>query len=184
MYAAPQTMIDNLKTNTGKSLEEWVTIVKNENFEKHGQIISFLNEKHNFNNGIANLVAHKSKSSDADSAADSNYLIEKLYTGKGSLKPIYDKLLNENRKFGNDVETAPKNAYVSMRRKKQFAILQPATKIKFEIALNLKGEKATGKLEEIKIENAMCSHKINIWAVGDIDKEIINWLKLAYEKTG
>lgn len=92
--------------------------------------------------------------------------------------------MNEIQKFGNDVEVAPKNAYVSLRRKKQFAILQPATKTRFEIGINLKGQPATGRLESITAANAMCSHKINLASIEEADKEVIQWLKRAYDSGG
>lgn len=128
MDKATQTMIDNVFKNTGKTLEQWIEIVKKENFEKHGEIIKFLKEQHGFTHGFANLVAHKVKSSDAGSAENTDDLIISQYQGKEYLKPIYDKLLSEILTFGNDIEIAPKNTYVSLRRKKQFAILNPATK--------------------------------------------------------
>lgn len=64
------TMIENLRKNTGKSLEEWIAIVKAGGFQKHGEIIKFLKESHGFTHGFANLVAHKAKGSDAGSAED------------------------------------------------------------------------------------------------------------------
>ena len=85
MDQAELTMIDNLKKNTGKWLDEWIQIVKQQNFEKHGQIISFLKEKHAFTHGFANLVAHKAKSSDAGSVENKDELIEKQYKGKEHL---------------------------------------------------------------------------------------------------
>jgi predicted transport protein len=86
--------------------------------------------------------------------------------------------------FGGDIEIAPKNAYVSLRRKKQFAILQPATKTRFEIGINLKGQAPSGKLESITAANAMCSHKINVADISDIDVEVLNWIKVAYDNAG
>jgi len=120
MDQAEKTMLDNLYKNTGKTLDQWIEIVKKQNFEKHGQIIKFLKEKYSFTHGFANLVAHKSKGSDAGSVKDKNELIEKQYNGKEHFLPIYNKLLSEIKKFGKDMEIAPKNAYVSLRRKKQF----------------------------------------------------------------
>ncbi|MGK9118301.1 DUF5655 domain-containing protein [Olivibacter jilunii] len=76
---------------------------------------------------------------------------------------------------------APKNAYVSLRRKKQFAILQPATKIRFEIGINPKGQQAEGKLEAITAANSMCSYLISPAGIDDIDPEVIGWIKVAYE---
>jgi hypothetical protein len=73
---------------------------------------------------------------------------------------------------------------VSLRRKKQFAILQPATKTRFEIGINLKGQEPKGKLEAINTPNAMCSHRINLSEIKDIDKEVLGWLIAAYDNAG
>ncbi|MBK7338730.1 MAG: DUF4287 domain-containing protein [Saprospirales bacterium] len=184
MDQATLTMIENLHKNTGKTLEQWIDIVKKETFAKHGDIINFLKEQHNLTYGFANLIAHKSKGSDAGSVENQDDLISKQYQGKEHFKPLYDKLMAEIQGFGKDIELAPKNAYVSLKRKKQFATLQPATKTRFEIGINLKGQAPTGKLEAINSANAMCSHKINLADISDIDKEVIDWIKAAYEKAG
>ena len=183
MDKATQTMIENLHKNTGKKLEQWIEIVNKENFKKHGEIIKFLKEQHEFTHGFANLVAHKAKESDAGSAKNGDGLIASQYKGKEHLKPIYDKLISKIQTFGNDIEIAPKKAYVSLRRKKQFATLNPATKTRFEIGINLKGQEPKGKLEAEK-PNAMCSHKIKIEDISEIDNEVIDWLKTSYENAG
>ena len=180
---AEKTMLDNLFKNTGKTIEQWIDIVKKQKFEKHGEIVNFLKDKYILTYGYANLVAHKSKGSDAGSVEDKNDLIEKQYKGKEHFKPIYEKLMSEILKFGNDIEIAPKNAYVALRRKKQFAMLQPATKTRFEIGLNLKGEPNKGKLVSAG-SNLMCSHKINLTSEKDIDKEVVEWIRESYERAG
>ncbi len=184
MDKGTQTMIENLYKNTGKTLAEWIEIIKKESFAKHGEMLKFLKEQHSLSHGFANLIALKAKGSDAGSAINQDDLITKQYQGKELLKPLYEKIISEIQLFGNDIEIAPKNAYVSLRRKKQFAILQPATKTRFEIGVNLKGEAQTGKLEAINSANAMCSHKINLTDIKDIDAEVIQWLKTAYENAG
>lgn len=184
MDKATEAMIENLHKNTGKTLEQWITIVTKEKPGKHGEIIKFLKEAHGLTHGYANLIAHRTKGSDAGSVENTDVLIEKQYKGKEHLKPIYDRLLGEIRKFGGDIELAPKIAYVSMRRKKQFAILQPATKTRFEIGINLKGQEPKGKLEAINTPNAMCSHRINVADTKEVDNEVIGWLKQAYENAG
>ena len=184
MDKAEQTMVDNLHKNTGKSLEQWIQIVQKENFEKHGQILKFLKEQHSFTHGFANLVAMKARGADAGSVENKDELIERQYRGKEHFRPIYNRLMLEILKFGDDIEVAPKNAYVSLRRKKQFAVLQPATKSRFEIGINLKGQEPEGRLEAITSANAMCSHKMNLTETGDINEEVIRWIKAAYESAG
>ena len=73
---------------------------------------------------------------------------------KSHIKNIVSKL-----RYNIIVETF--NALYLLRRKKQFATLNPATKTRFEIGINLKGQEPKGKLEPEK-PNAMCSHKINL----------------------
>lgn len=180
MDKATQTMIDNLFKNTGKTLEQWSDIVNSQNITKHGEIVKFLKDTYGITHGFANLIAHKAKGSDAGSAENQDDLIVKQYQGKEHFKPLYDKLIAEIQSYGKDIEIAPKNAYVSLRRKKQFATLNPATKTRFEIGINLKGREPKGKLEAEK-PNSMCSHKINISDIKDIDKEVFDWIKLAYD---
>ncbi len=183
MDQTTRTMIENLHKNTGKTLEQWIEIVKNENFSKHGEVIKSLKDTHGLTHGYANLIAHKAKGTDAGSAENQNDLIESQYKGKEHFKPLYDRLTAEIQKLGKDIEIAPKNAYVSFRRKKQFATLQPATKTRFEIGINLKGQEPKGKLEAEK-PNSMCSHKINLTDISGIDKEVTEWIKTAYDNAG
>ena len=184
MDQGTQTMIENLKKNTGKSLEQWIEIVNHKNFAKHGEIIKFLKEEHTFTHGFANFVALRARDTNADSVNNIDTVVEKQYKGKENLMPVYEALLVDILKFGNDIEVAPKNAYVSLRRKKQFAILEPATKTRFEIGLNLKGQAATGILQSINSANAMCSHKINLSGKADITKEVMEWIKKSYDTAG
>jgi predicted transport protein len=184
MDQAEQTMLDNLLKNTGKSLDEWVGIMRKENFQKHGEILKHLKENHGFTHGFANLVALKTLKSDAGSAENSDDLVQKQYKGKEQFWPVYQKLITEISTFGSDVELAPKVSYVSVKRKKQFALLFPVTKTRFEIGVNLKGQAPEGILESETKSNAMCSHKIIINHEEQITPEVISWLKKAYEAAG
>lgn len=184
MDPATQTMIDNLHKNTGKTLEDWIGIVEKEKLQKHGEILKFLKETHGFTHGFANLVAHKALKTDAGSAEDQDDLVRKQYVGKESFWPIFENLKSEIEAFGKDVEFAPKNAYVSVKRKKQFAMLIPATKTRFEIGINLKGQPAQGMLESETKANAMCSHKIVINHEEQLTSEVFEWLKKAYDAAG
>ena len=160
-----------------------MNILRAINFSKHGEIIKFLKEAHSVTHGYANMLAHQLRGSSSDMVENKDDLIINQYKGKEHFKSVYDKLINEISKFGNDIEISPKKAYVSLRGKKQFAILQPATKTRFEIGLNLKGEKPVGMLEEIKASNSMCSHKINLSSLDEVNTEVLNWVKVSYEKS-
>lgn len=180
MDKALETMLANLQKNTGKSLEEWVAIVHGTGLSKHGEIIAFLKNEHQFGHGFANLVAHSALKSDAASLSETTDLVAEQYKGKEELFPIYQSLMAEIEKFGTDVEVAPKKAYVSLRRNKQFALIQPSTKTRLDIGLNLKDAAPVGKLELSGSANAMCSHRVRIEQPADVTPEVIGWIKQAY----
>jgi predicted transport protein len=177
------TMLESLKEKTGHSLDEWKKVIAKQNLSKHGEIVKFLKETHNVTHGYASEIALKVLGSDADSTANTDDLIVSQYKGKEHLKAYYDKLLAEIEQFGGDFEIAPKKSYVSLKRKKQFIILNPASKTRFEIGFNLKGVAPKGKLEAEK-PNGICSHKINLSDINEIDKEVIDWIKMAYDNAG
>jgi predicted transport protein len=177
------TMLENLKEKTGHSLDEWKKIIAKEKLSKHGEIVKFLKESHQVTHGYASEIALKVLGSDADSAANANDFIETQYKGKEHLKAYYDKLIETISTFGGEYKIDPKKTYVSLKRKKQFVILNPASKTRFEIGFNLKGIEAKGKLENEK-PNGICSHKINLSDISEIDKEVIDWIKKAFDNAG
>ena len=175
-------MIANMKDKTGKTLPQWVKIAEGAKLEKHGQIVKFLKSDHGMTHGFANLVAHKTLESDAGSAAATDDLVDAQYSGpKADLRPIYDSLVAAVKKFGKDVEIAPKKAYVSLRRNKQFGLVQPSTKTRVDVGINLKGTKAAGRLEPSGSFNAMVSHRVRVSDAKEVNKELIGWLKKAFD---
>lgn len=181
---ATQSQIANIEKNTGKKLDQWIGIVNKSGFAKHGELVNFLKEKHGFTHGNANVIVHFAKQSHAGAAANSEDLVEAQYNGKENLKPWYDMIMKDVSKFGKDVQVSPKKSYVSLVRKKQFAIIQPSTKTRLDVGLNIKGVSASGSVEDGKSWNAMCTHRIRVEDAKMINKDLINWIKQAYDQAG
>ena len=177
-------MEKGLLEKTGKELSEWVRIVKKENFEKHGEILKFLKTKHGFTHGYANFVALKARESDAASQ-DPDELVNSQYSkGKEHLKPVYERLQEEIAKFGDDIQFIPKKANVSVKRKYQFALIQPSTKTRLDLGLKIKGKEPSGRLESSGPFGAMCTHRVQITEASEVDPEVISWLAEAYQGAG
>jgi hypothetical protein len=175
-------MIAGMSEKTGKSLEEWLKIVRSSGLTKHKEMMTLLKGDHALTHGFANLVALEALQSESQTASDPASLVDAQYAGsKAPLKPIYDKLMSAISKFGKDVDVSPKKAYVSVRRNKQFAIVQPSTATRLDVGINLKGVEPTGRLEKSGSFNSMVSHRVRLEKVGDIDAELLGWLKVAYE---
>lgn len=181
---AEAAMIKNLKENTGKTLEQWVSIARGSGGAKHGEIVAFLKGEHGLTHGYANLVAHRLLKSAASDVAPEDLVAQQFAGAKAGLKPIYDRLIEEIRRFGPDVEVSPKKAYVSIRRAKQFAILQPTTTTRMDVGITLKGSPPTGRLEASGSFNAMVSHRVRVTTPAEADAELIGWLRRAYDAAG
>jgi len=177
MSQALQTMINNMPEKTGKSLAEWKEILKNKSFAKHGEAVKFLKEEHGVTHGFANTIVTLSKESN-DTADD---LVVNQYQGKENLIPIYEKLLTVVSSFGQDVVKTPKKNSVSIIRKRQFALIKPATKTRIDLGLKLKEKPTTERLQNSGPFGTMCTHRVQLQSVDQVDNELIEWLKEAYK---
>lgn len=174
------TMKANIKDKTGKPLAAWLRIIKSSKLAKHGEIVKLLKSKHGVTHGFANMIAHEQLSGGKTESADG--LIDQQYSGaKAELRPIYDALMGVVQKLGKDVEIAPKKAYVSLRRNKQFALIQPSTKDRVDVGINLKGTKPTDRLEKSGSFNSMVSHRVRVTDKKQVNAELKKWLKAAYD---
>lgn len=176
-------MIANMPEKTGKSLQEWVALLGPVGARKHGELMKVLKGEHGLTHGYANLVAHTARDSlpSNDKADDP---VAAQYAGKEALKPVYDRLVELVQAFGDDVEIAPKKAYVSLRRAKQFALIQPTTKTRVDIGIKLKDTAPTDRLEASGSFNSMVTHRVRTSGIDDLDAELSAWLKAAYDAAG
>jgi len=166
-------MEKGLLEKTGKSLTHWIKIVHATKIEKHKAIIDYLKSEHGFTYGYANFVAHKSKKSDAASQ-EADDLLANQYKGKESLKPIYEALVAAIEKFGTDITQTPKKSAVSMIRKKQFALIKPATKTRIDLGLKIKGKPTMDRLENSGPFGSMCTHRVRLTTADQVDNELKN----------
>ncbi len=178
MDKAQQTMIDNMPEKTGKSLQEWKKLLQSKLFSKHSEAVNYLKKEHGVTHGFANTIVLLSKEN-KDSPTD---LVTNQYTGKEQLLPMYNAILDFVKTLGNDVVITPKKTSVSIIRKKQFALIKPATKTRIDLGLKIKDKPTTDRLENSGPFGTMCTHRVQLTETTQIDAELKNWLKEAYEK--
>ena len=84
--------------------------------------------------------------------------------------------------FGDDIEIAPKKGYVSLRRRKQFAMIQPSTTGRIDVGLILKDEPPSERLEPAAGFNALFTHRVRVTGIEDVNTQLIGWLHHAYDR--
>ncbi|NNK75890.1 MAG: DUF4287 domain-containing protein, partial [Maribacter sp.] len=105
------------------------------------------------------------------------------YKGKEALFPIYEKLISFVKRLGSDVIVTPKKSSVSIIRKRQFVLIKPATKTRIDLGFKLKDKPTTNRLQNSGPFGSMCTHRVQISDVNEIDDELKDWIKEAYSKS-
>lgn len=128
--------------------------------------------------GYANTIVRLSK----EEENTPEELVSNQYKGKESLVPILNKLLSIVKEFGEDVRVTPKKTEVSLDRKRKFAVIRPATKSRIDLGLKLKGVPCSGRLENSGPFGTMCTHRVRLNDANQVDAQLIEWLKDAYQR--
>lgn len=185
MDKALATQLANIEKRTGKSLDELATLVRSSGLSRHGEIRDMLKRDLGMGHGDANTLVHYVLQSDGASAAEKNpsAVLDEIYAGaKSALRPIHDKLMLEIETFG-PFEIAPKKGYVSLRRKKQFAMIGPGTNSRVDIGLNVKDLDHASRLRAMP-PGGMCQYQVRVTDPAEVDSELIAWIRRAYENAG
>jgi hypothetical protein len=180
---AVQTQLNNIQKKTGKSLAQLAAIAKKSGLSKHGELRDMFKEKLGLGHGDANSLVHAILQSDGTRAAkgkSADAVLDEIYSdAKAGFRPIHEKLMKEINTFGA-FEIVPKKGYVSLRRKKQFAMIGPKTNTRFEVGINAKGFRKNARLLE-QPSGSMCNYIVNVSEASGVDSELISWIKSAYE---
>lgn len=185
---AVETQLQNIEKKSGKSREALAEIIRNSGLSKHGELRTLLMQDYGLGYGDANTMVHYALKSDVTRAAEAHGLegdsvLDEIYTGaKAGLRPIHEKLTGAIDSFG-EYETAPKKGYVSLRRKKQFAMLGPGTKGRMEIGLNVKDLPVSERLAA-QPAGGMCNYKVFLTSPEEVDTELLGWIKQAFDSAG
>lgn len=189
MDKALATQLANIEKRTGKSLDSLAKIVKASGLTKHGEIRDMLKRDLRMGHGDANALVHYVLKSDGASAAaaasgtGTSAVLDDIYSGaKSALRPIHNKVMAAVETFG-PFEIAPKKGYVSLRRKKQFAMVGPSTNTRVDVGLNMKGLSGTARLRAMPA-GGMCQYQVRLATPDEVDSELIAWLRRAYDSAG
>jgi hypothetical protein len=175
-----QAQIRNIEATYGKPMGEWIAIVAASGLTKHTDVVRMLKTDHGMAHGAAHRVSLVARESSA--ALPGPDPVDDLYTGKkASLRPLHDALMNTILAFGDDIELAPKKGYLSLRRHKQFAMIQPSAAGRIDLGLILKDAPTDARLESAAGFNALFTHRVRLSTPADIDAQLTAWLRRAYD---
>ena len=183
---ARESQMTNIESRAGKPREELRSLLLQTGLTKHTELLNHAKSAFGLSHGDANALVHFARESDGQRAAEGKSeedLLDELYAGpKTALRPIHEALLEQLAAFG-EFEIAPKKGYLSLRRKRQFAMVGPATNTRIDVGINHKTLPGTERLI-VQPAGGMCTHKIKLTDAVEVDDELISWLRDAYESAG
>ncbi len=189
--AATITQLKNIQVKTGKTIAQMHAAVAASGASKHAEKRSWLMAQYKLGHGDANTVMHfidkplpdLGSSAPAATPSAAGDPLDAIYTGaKAGLRPLHDAVIAAIEALG-EFEQAPKKSYVSLRRKKQFAMVGPATKDSIEIGFNAKDLPAHARLK-VQPPGGMCQATTRITSAAEVDAALKGWLKRAYDAAG
>lgn len=177
-----QAYLDNIQAKTGKTPGDFKAIAAEKGFTKAGEIMAWLKSEFGLGHGhamaIVHLIVHEEhiKASPDDKTG-------KLFSGnKERWRNAYNGLLDKIKSFGADISSSAGQTYINLLRDgKKFAIVQPSSAERLDIGIKLKGIEPSGRFEASGSWNAMVTHRVRITDPEQVDPELFEWLKKAYE---
>ncbi len=177
---------DSMKERTGKTLEEWVEVVKVSGIDPLDQksVRNWLKSEHG--------ILQNSQWAIADAAARAagwvrpsvEGYIDAQYQGeKAVLRPIFDALREIIEGLGEDVAVEGRGGYTPFVRKRQFAAVQASTKTRVDLGLRFKEAPESALLSTSSLPG-QSTNKVGLSSVEDITDELVGLIRLAYEQNG
>lgn len=177
------TQLANIEKRSGKTLAELSAIIAGSGLSKHGELVALLKAELGLGHGDANTLVHVARQAAATASATAGDPLDALYAGdRAPLRALHERLMQGIADFG-PFEVAPKKGYVSLRRKKQFAMLGPGTKTQLEIGLNAKREGLGAGFTRLA-PGGMCQFKRRIAHLDEVDADLLAAIRAAYDDAG
>jgi len=186
-----QKWVTELKTKTGRTLEEWMKHIKKNGPKTEQERREWLKTEHGLGTNTAWWLTERAEGKGAETADPELYLktaeqdVEKMFAGKkATLKPIYDALPKLGLKVGKEAKACPCQTIVPLYRNHVFAQIKPTTQTRIDLGFALGDMKPTCRLLDTGgfAKKDRITHRIPISSLSEIDDEVMHWLKVAYDR--
>ncbi len=189
--AMTQKWVGELKQKTGRSLDEWLRLIRKSGPKDEKERREWLKTEHGLGTNSAWWLAERAAGKGDEVGDPDAYLqaaegyVEAMFSGgKAGLRPIYNALLKTGLKIGKDVKACPCQTIVPLYRNHVFAQIKPTTQTRIDLGFALGEMKPKGRLIDTGgfAKKDRITHRIPITSLEDIDDEVKHWLKVAYER--
>ena len=184
--------IATLKEKSGRTLDEWVALVRKKGPKETKARRDWLRKEHGLGTNSCAWIVDRAEGRGIDEDPDA-YLrqaegfVEAMFSGpRAHLRPIYDALYDLARFLDADVRICPGKTIVPIYRNHVVAQIKPTTRTRVDFGLALKDTPAKGRLIDTggRAKGDRITHRFEITSVDEIDDEVKRWLRKAWEMDG
>lgn len=172
--------LGSLEENYGKPLNYWMDIIDRNNFDKLGQIQTWLKKQHNFRHTDAWMLAAIYMNGGKPVYADENELLDNQMAKFVNMRTLFEFVSDRILKSVPGSKREIKKTYVSFKKKREFAAVS-IKKNEIRLGMDL-GERAfDDTVQKAKLTGPMSriSHMVVIAEEGDFDENIAGMLNTA-----
>lgn len=179
-----QEFIQTAKEKTGRSLEEWLEVVKPSGLTKQMEILNWLKRDHNLNHMQAQFVAGIYLNDGKVVFQNEGNLLDNQFAKCEEMRPLFESVSERILKEFPETQLIPKKTYVSFTAQREFAAINIKPK-EIRLGLDLGDEPFNDFLQKSKLSGPMprISHMLVLTNIDQLDQRVINYLTQSYNRS-
>jgi predicted transport protein len=179
-----QDFIQTAKEKTGRSIEQWLPVVKASGLSKQMEITNWLKAEHKLNHLQAQLLAGLFLNNGQPVYQNESSLLKNQFVKCEAMHPLYDAVSEKILGLFPDTQLIPKKTYLSYTATREFAAINIKPK-ELRLGMDLGDMAFTETVQKTKLSGPMprISHMVVITDMKQFDKKLIEYLQLSYNRT-
>ena len=179
-----QEFIKTAKDKTGKSLEEWLELVKPTGYTKQMEILNWLKRDHSLNHMQAQFVAGIYLNNGNVVFQNETNLLETQFAKCEDMRPIFDYVSERILQEFPGTQLIAKKTYLSFTDQREFAAINIKPK-ELRLGIDLGDEPFNDLLQKSKLSGPMprISHMVVLNENSQLNERVISYLTQSYNRS-
>lgn len=179
-----QEFIQTAKEKTGRTLDQWLPVVKKSGLSKQMEIANWLKTEHKMTHLQASLLAGLYLNDGKPVYQNESSLLENQFAKCEDMRPLFDAASEKILSIFHDAQLIPKKTYLSYTATREFAAINIKPK-EIRLGMDLGETEFNETVQKTKLSGPMprISHMAVITDMKQFDKKLMEYLQLSYNRT-
>ncbi len=179
-----QEFIQTAKEKTGRTLEQWLPVVKASGLSKQMEITNWLKAAHKLNHLQAQLLAGLCLNNGKPVYQNEGSLLDNQFAKCEEMRPLFNTVSEMILKNFPGTQLIPKKTYVSFTATREFAAINIKPR-EIRLGMDLGDMAFNETVQKTKLSGPMprISHMAVITDARQFDKKLIEYLQSSYNRT-